>query len=74
MTTNKPADTPANNSATTPVNTPATPAGDTAAAPISPETQAALASTPHAPNSPGATHIRSFVHRRGHITLSLIHI
>lgn len=64
MTTNKPADTPAPPSATTPVNTPATPA----AAPISPETQAALASAAHAPNSPGATHIRSFVHRRGHIT------
>ena len=30
--------------------------------------QASLAQAEHAPNSPGATHIRSFVHRRGHIT------
>lgn len=30
--------------------------------------QAALAQSGHAPASPGATHIRSFVHRRGHIT------
>ncbi len=35
---------------------------------MSSETQAALASAARAPNSPGATHIRSFVHRRGHIT------
>lgn len=32
--------------------------------------QAALAQAGHAPNSPGAGHIRSFVHRRGHITQS----
>ena len=30
--------------------------------------QAALSQSGHAPASPGATHIRSFVHRRGHIT------
>lgn len=36
--------------------------------PLSSSTQAALASSEHAPDSPGATHIRSFVHRRGHIT------
>jgi len=30
--------------------------------------QASLAQAEHAPDSPGATHIRSFVHRRGHIT------
>jgi tRNA (guanine-N7-)-methyltransferase len=36
--------------------------------PLSPSTQAALAASSHAPDSPGATHIRSFVHRRGHIT------
>ncbi|ARP93396.1 tRNA (guanosine(46)-N7)-methyltransferase TrmB [Bordetella genomosp. 13] len=38
------------------------------AAPLSPATQAALEPAAHAPDSPGATHIRSFVHRRGHIT------
>jgi len=37
-------------------------------APLSADTQAALAPAAHAPDSPGATHIRSFVHRRGHIT------
>jgi len=30
--------------------------------------QAGLAQAGHAPDSPGATHIRSFVHRRGHMT------
>jgi tRNA (guanine-N7-)-methyltransferase len=39
-----------------------------ASSPLSPSTQDALASSPHAPDSPGASHIRSFVHRRGHIT------
>ena len=34
----------------------------------SPGTLAALEPAAHAPASPGATHIRSFVHRRGHIT------
>jgi len=34
----------------------------------SPGTLAALEPAGHAPASPGATHIRSFVHRRGHIT------
>lgn len=38
------------------------------AAPLSAATQAALDPAAHAPDSPGATHIRSFVHRRGHIT------
>jgi tRNA (guanine-N7-)-methyltransferase len=43
--------------------------GDPAASsPLSPATEAALASASHAPDSPGAAHIRSFVHRRGHIT------
>ncbi|SAI24165.1 tRNA (guanine-N(7)-)-methyltransferase [Bordetella ansorpii] len=37
-------------------------------APLSAGTQAALEPAAHAPDSPGATHIRSFVHRRGHIT------
>ena len=37
-------------------------------APLSAGTQAALEPAAHAPASPGATHIRSFVHRRGHIT------
>ena len=76
MNTPNSANHPANSSADTPatpsVNTSDTTAGSSAAAPaaapVSPETQAALASTAHAPNSPGATHIRSFVHRRGHIT------
>ncbi len=57
-----------NSSANPPVNTPATPGNPDAPAPVSPQTEAALASAAHAPNSPGATHIRSFVHRRGHIT------
>lgn len=35
---------------------------------LTPSTQAALELANHAPASPGATHIRSFVHRRGHIT------
>jgi tRNA (guanine-N7-)-methyltransferase len=35
---------------------------------LSDDVQAALAQAGHAPDSPGATHIRSFVHRRGHIT------
>ncbi|ARP79765.1 tRNA (guanosine(46)-N7)-methyltransferase TrmB [Bordetella genomosp. 8] len=44
-----------------------------APSPVSPSalssaTEAAPASGQHAPDSPGATHIRSFVHRRGHIT------
>jgi len=34
----------------------------------SPSVQAALAPADQAPPSPGAAHIRSFVHRRGHIT------
>ena len=37
-------------------------------APLSDATRAALEPATQAPNSPGATHIRSFVHRRGHIT------
>jgi len=43
---------------------------DAAAAPaaVSDATRAALTPAEHAPHSPGATHIRSFVHRRGHIT------
>lgn len=45
-----------------------TPAHPPEGAPLSEATQAALASAEHAPDSPGATHIRSFVHRRGHIT------
>ncbi|OZI38884.1 tRNA (guanosine(46)-N7)-methyltransferase TrmB [Bordetella genomosp. 5] len=45
------------------------PAGDAdASQPLSQGTQEALAQAGHAPASPGATHIRSFVHRRGHIT------
>lgn len=53
----------------TPANTPENPpAPPEASSSMSPETQAALASAARAPNSPGATHIRSFVHRRGHIT------
>jgi len=35
---------------------------------LSDEVRAALAQADRAPDSPGATHIRSFVHRRGHIT------
>ncbi|HEY0296859.1 MAG TPA: tRNA (guanosine(46)-N7)-methyltransferase TrmB [Bordetella sp.] len=35
---------------------------------LSDDVRAALAQAGHAPASPGATHIRSFVHRRGHIT------
>lgn len=50
-----------------PMNT-NTPAHPPEGAPLSEATQAALASAEHAPYSPGATHIRSFVHRRGHIT------
>jgi tRNA (guanine-N7-)-methyltransferase len=43
--------------------------GDTApSAPLSSATEAALTPSSQAPNSPGAAHIRSFVHRRGHIT------
>lgn len=53
-------------------NTPDTPAGQPAdatdAPALTPATQAALEPAAHAPDSPGATHIRSFVHRRGHIT------
>ncbi len=49
-------------------NTPASPGGAQATAPLSDTTQAALQPAGQAPNSPGATHIRSFVHRRGHIT------
>src|SRR5690606_12129182 len=45
-------------------NTPDSP--DTA--PMSAATRAALEAGAQAPHSPGATHIRSFVHRRGHIT------
>ena len=37
-------------------------------APLSDGVQAALVQSGRAPDSPGATHIRSFVHRRGHIT------
>lgn len=47
-------------------NPPATPASGPA--PLCSETQTALASAGHAPSSPGVTHIRSFVHRRSHIT------
>ncbi|WP_459615811.1 tRNA (guanosine(46)-N7)-methyltransferase TrmB [Bordetella sp. 2513F-2] len=54
-------------------NTPDRPAGTPPSAAeglpaASPQTAAALAQAGHAPASPGATHIRSFVHRRGHIT------
>lgn len=45
-------------------NTPESP--DSAA--LSDATRAALEPAMQAPHSPGATHIRSFVHRRGHIT------
>jgi tRNA (guanine-N7-)-methyltransferase len=38
------------------------------AAGLSEGVQASLAPAGHAPASPGAAHIRSFVHRRGHIT------
>ncbi|RPJ93528.1 tRNA (guanosine(46)-N7)-methyltransferase TrmB [Achromobacter xylosoxidans] len=68
MNTNTPENNPAAASAPAAASTPATPGGEPSATAVSPETQAALASTAHAPNSPGATHIRSFVHRRGHIT------
>ena len=57
-----------NSFANLPVNTPAIPGNSDSPAPVSPQTEAALASAAHAPNSPGAAHIRSFVHRRGHIT------
>jgi len=60
MNTHTPAGTPAN----PPEHNPAAPAPGA----VSPSTQAALESAARAPNSPGATHIRSFVHRRGHIT------
>jgi len=66
--TNTPADTHADAPAKPAVSPSATPAADAAPASVSPETQAALASAAYAPNSPGAAHIRSFVHRRGHIT------
>lgn len=47
---------------------PATP-GEPAIRPqVSDETQTSLASAGLAPNNPGPAHIRSFVHRRGHIT------
>jgi len=49
-------------------NTPESPGGAAAPAPMSDATQAALQPAGQAPHSPGATHIRSFVHRRGHIT------
>lgn len=52
---------------TTPKSPDAQPAQD-AAPSLTPSTEAALAPAAHAPASPGATHIRSFVHRRGHIT------
>lgn len=51
--------------ANTPTNPPPAAAD---AAPLTPATQAALEPAAHAPASPGAAHIRSFVHRRGHIT------
>ncbi|WP_367353255.1 tRNA (guanosine(46)-N7)-methyltransferase TrmB [Achromobacter animicus] len=66
--TNTPAETPADAPAKPGVSPSASPAAHAAPAPVSPETQAALASAAYAPNSPGAAHIRSFVHRRGHIT------
>lgn len=44
--------------------------GAGAPAALSDATQAALRPADQAPHSPGATHIRSFVHRRGHITQS----
>jgi tRNA (guanine-N7-)-methyltransferase len=51
------------------MNTTSIPDGEPPApSPLSARTEAALASSSHAPDSPGATHIRSFVHRRGHIT------
>ena len=74
MNTNSPTNTPASPPADTAADASAQPAVSPAAAPaaahaaVSAETQAALASAAYAPNSPGATHIRSFVHRRGHIT------
>lgn len=74
MNTNSPTNTPASPPADTAADASAKPAVSSAAAPaaahaaVSAETQAALASAAYAPNSPGATHIRSFVHRRGHIT------
>ncbi|MCD0501579.1 tRNA (guanosine(46)-N7)-methyltransferase TrmB [Bordetella petrii] len=49
-------------------NTPESQGGAPASAPLSDSTRAALEPAAQAPNSPGATHIRSFVHRRGHIT------
>ncbi|GAB1576192.1 tRNA (guanosine(46)-N7)-methyltransferase TrmB [Bordetella petrii] len=49
-------------------NTPESPGGAQAPASLSDATRAALAPAGQAPHSPGATHIRSFVHRRGHIT------
>jgi len=49
-------------------NTSASASGAPSPAPLSDATQAALQPAGQAPNSPGATHIRSFVHRRGHIT------
>lgn len=48
-------------------NSPASSSANAPAA-LSDTTQAALTPAEHAPNSPGAMHIRSFVHRRGHIT------
>jgi len=48
--------------------TPAPPAAPAVQPTLSAATEAALAPAGHAPASPGATHIRSFVHRRGHIT------
>jgi len=49
-------------------NTPESKGGAPAPAPLSDATRAALEPAAQAPHSPGATHIRSFVHRRGHIT------
>ena len=56
-----------NSFANLPVNTPATPGNPDSPAPVSPQTEAALASAARA-QQPRRRHIRSFVHRRGHIT------
>ncbi|HTJ99561.1 MAG TPA: tRNA (guanosine(46)-N7)-methyltransferase TrmB [Bordetella sp.] len=48
--------------------TPISDADEPPSSPLASPTHLAQASTDDAPDSPGATHIRSFVHRRGHIT------